>query len=400
MVERPPKMKYCTKCVYPASSAVPLAFDENGVCSGCRVHEQKMKIDWGERGKLLKKIADQYRSKNGSQYDCIIPVSGGKDSYFQTWYITEVLKLKPLLVTYHGNDYLDCATRNLQRMRKVFKVDHLIFGPDISLLKKLHKKCFKLMGDMSWHNHCGILTFPVQVAVKFNIPLIIWGEHGFTDYGGMYNMNDLVEMTKKYRTEHGCRGYDWHDMIDPEMGITEQDVLWAKYPTDEELEEKDIRGLYLGFYVFWDANKHAKKMMEEWGFEQADVPFERTYRMISALDDMHENGIHDYMKFIKFGYGRATDHSCKDIRLGYMTREEGMAMVKKYDTVKPYRDFTRWLEYVGMTEEEFDKIADTFRDSRVWWKDENGNWVKDNLWDGEVQPETPVVSKETSFNEE
>jgi hypothetical protein len=121
-------------------------------------------------------------------------------------------------------------------------------------------------------------------------------------------------------------------------------------------------------------------MHEEFGFEYAQQPFERTYRTMSNLDDMHENGIHDYMKFVKFGYGRASDHASKDIRTGYMTRDEGIEMVRKYDHVKPRRDLERWLDYVGMTEAEFDRIADTFRDPRVW-RQENGVWVKDNIWD-------------------
>ena len=114
--------------------------------------------------------------------------------------------------------------------------------------------------------------------------------------------------------------------------------------------------------------------------EEAPEPFERTYRRMSNLDDMHENGIHDYMKFVKFGYGRGSDHASKDIRTGYMTRDEGIEMVRRYDHVKPRRDLERWLEYVGMTENEFDEIADSFRDPRVWRR-ENGEWVKDNIWD-------------------
>src|SRR3989344_7470655 len=148
------KMKYCTKCVYPGASAVPLTFDKNGVCSSCRVSEQKKDINWEERAKILKDLVNKY--KNKSNYDCIIPVSGGKDSYFQTYYITKILGLKPLLVTYHGNNYLPEGERNLQRMRKFFDVDHIIFKPSEELLIKMNRLCFKKMGDMNWHAHCGI----------------------------------------------------------------------------------------------------------------------------------------------------------------------------------------------------------------------------------------------------
>lgn len=370
---------WCSKCVYPSSSAVPLEFDERHVCSGCRVAEQKKNIDWKKRGEMLKKLVDQYRSKDGSNYDCVIPVGGGKDSYFQTHYVTKVLGLKPLLVTYHGNNYMDVGERNLQKMRRAFDADHIIFRPSEKTLKKLNLIGFKMMGDMNWHNHCGLYTYAVQQAVKHNVALIIWGEHGFMDLGGMFGFKDFIEMTAKFRLEHGMRGFDWYDMVGKE-GLREQDLLWAKYPIDEELQKVGTRGIYLANYIDWEANRQTKLMIEEYGFEIADKPFDRTYRMMSNLDDMHENGVHDYMKYIKFGYGRATDHASKDIRAGLMTREQGVEMVRKYDHVKP-SDLYRWLNYVGMSEEEFDRIADTFRDPRVWSKDSKGNWVKENIWD-------------------
>jgi hypothetical protein len=163
--------------------------------------------------------------------------------------------------------------------------------------------------------------------------------------------------------------------------LTAKDLLWAQYPSDEEIDEVGVRGIYLSNFANWDANKHVKLVMREYDWLPAQQPFERTYRTFSNLDDMHENGIHDYLKFIKLGYGRASDHAGKDIRAGIMTREQGIEMVRKYDHVKSRRDLDRWLQYVGMTEEEFDATCDTFRDPRVW-RIENGQWVKDNIWGG------------------
>jgi hypothetical protein len=199
-------------------------------------------------------------------------------------------------------------------------------------------------------------------------------------------MNDFIEMTAKDRLEHSQRGFDWFDMIGKEEGLREQDLLWAKYPTDKELEENKIRGIFLGNYVNWDPNQQVKIVKEKYGWQEARQPFERTYRMMSNLDDIHENGMHDYMKYIKFGYGRGSDHSCKDIRGGYMTRKQGIEMVRKYDHVKS-SDLKRWCKYTGMNEEEFDAIADTFRDPRVWWKDKEGNWIKINIWDSPEENE-------------
>lgn len=386
---------YCSKCVYPNSSAVPLGFNENMVCTGCQVSEQRIDIDWNARLERIKKIADEYRIADGSNYDCIIPVSGGKDSWFQTYFVKEVLNLNPLLVTYNGNNYMDVGLRNLRKMREVFGCDHIFFSPNIDLLKKLNRLCFKKMGDMNWHSHCGIFTYPVVAAVQHKVPLIFWGEHGYLDLGGMFSLDDLVEMTAKFRLEHAQRGFDWFDMIDEAENIRAGDLIWARYPTDDQLEEVDIRGIYLGNYVEWDANKQTKEMIEKYGFEVAPEPFERTYRTMSNLDDMHENGIHDYLKFIKFGYGRCSDHCTKDIRLGLMSREQAIEKVRAMDHIKP-RDLLRWLAYVEMSEDEFDEIADSFRDPRVWTKNSDGLWEKDNIWGGRSAYPVPKLTSNSA----
>lgn len=380
-------IQYCRRCVYPAVAATPLTFDADGICSGCRVACQKQAIDWSVRGQQLKDLVDEYRSS--SNYDILIPVSGGKDSYYQTHVATKELGLKVLLVTYHGNNYLPEGEYNLQRMRDVFDCDHIIVHPNTDTLIRMNRIGFRLQGDMNWHNHCGIFTTPIQVAVRYKVPLMLWGEHGFMDLGGMYSYSDYVEFTAKFRLEHAQRGYDWHDFTDAGLerlgraelkeGLRDKDLLWAQYPTDDEIDAVGVRGIYLSNFVDWDANRHVKLVMDHYGWRPAQQPFERTYRRFSNLDDMHENGIHDYLKFVKLGYGRGTDHACKDIRAGLMTREQGVAMVRQYDHVKPRRDLERWLDYVGMTETEFDQTCDTFRDRRVW-RAENGQWVKDTIW--------------------
>jgi N-acetyl sugar amidotransferase len=373
------RMQYCEKCCYPAI-AVFVTMEDDGICSGCRVAAQKPAIDWQERGELLREILEEHRSKDKSNYDCIIPVSGGKDSYFQTHVIKNVYGMNPLLVTYHGNNYLPEGQYNLDRMREIFGVDHLVFGPSIELLKKFNRAGLLVQGDMNWHSHCGIVTYPIQIAIKFRIPLVIWGEHGPTHIGGQHSFNDFVEMSARARKEHYLRGFDWYDFVGHE-GITDKDLIWARYPSDDELEDVGVRQIHLGNYVHWDENIHSKLVRDVYNWEQARQPFERTYRMISNLDDMHENGIHDYLKFVKFGYGRCTDHVSKDIRAGHMTREQGIELIRRYDSVKPRRDLDRWLGYVDMTEAEFDRICDGFRDPRVWWRNESGEWQKDNIWD-------------------
>jgi imidazoleglycerol phosphate synthase cyclase subunit len=374
-------VRWCTNCVYPSISAVPLEFDEHGVCTGCSIGDTKQFIsseEWTRRRERLQAIFEKYRCKDGTRYDCVIPVSGGKDSYFQTHVIKNEFGLNPLLVTYNGNNYTPVGWRNVHRMKEVFGVDHVFYSPSVDLLKKLNRLGLIVMGDMNWHAHVGITTLPVRVAAQFKIPLVIWGEHGYLDLAGQFSMDDYPEMSYRDRLEHFARGYEWNYFAGLD-GITAQDMISYQYPSDQDLFDLDLRGLYIGNYVYWEANQHGKMVMEKYGFEISDEPFERTYRRMSNLDDMHENGVHDYLKYIKFGYGRCTDHVCKDIRAGQMTREQGIELIRKMDHVKS-RDLSRWLDYVGMTEDEFDRIADTFRDSRVW-NLEDGQWVKDNIWD-------------------
>jgi N-acetyl sugar amidotransferase len=374
------KVKYCKKCVLPSSSAIPVEFDKNGVCSACNTSTQVEDIDWERRLKQFKSLLDGYKNDDGKNYDCLIPVSGGKDSYFQVHMIKNILGFNPLLVTYNANNWMEVGYKNLHNMRDIFGCDHVFFTPSVSLLKRLNKLCFKKMGDMNWHAHCGIQTYPYIVAVQHNIPLIIDGEHGFMDMGGMHSYSDYVELTRHFRLEHVQRGYDWYDMLDDDdIQINKQEMISYMFPSDDDIKRVGVRGVYLGNYVNWSGN-HNANIAKEYGWKEAENEFDRTYRKISNLDDMHENGVHDYMKYIKFGYGRATDHVCKDIREGVMTREEGIKIIRKMDGVVP-KDLYRWLDYVDMTEKEFDNIADSFRDFRVWSKDSAGNWVKDNVWD-------------------
>jgi len=370
-------MKYCSRCVYPIV-AVNLVINED-VCSACQSAEEAMSadIDWDARAEEFHELAKRIKLENRGNYDCVIPVSGGKDSYFQT-HIALEHGLKPLLVTYHGNNYLPEGDYNRDRMREVFDADHLVFGPSVSVLKKMNRLGFRKTGDMNWHAHCGIFTYPMQAAVRFEVPIVLWGEVPW-DISGMHSVHDRVEFSNRTRREHGLRGFDWPDFVGDEIdNLSEKDLLWAKYPSDDEILRVGLRGLYIGNYFPWEANQHTHKMIDLYGWKPADQEFERTYRTMSNLDDRYENGIHDLLKFVKFGYGRASDHASKDIRAGLMTRAQGVEMVRKYDAVVS-SDLEHWLDYAGMTKEEFWQIADTFRDPRVW-SIENGNWIKDTPW--------------------
>ena len=257
---------------------------------------------------MLKELVGQYRST--SNYDIVVPVSGGKDSYFQTHVVVKELGLKPLLVTYHGNNYLPEGEYNLYRMREVFDCDHIIVRPSVDVLVKMNRIGFKLQGDNNWHAHCGIFSSPIQVSMRYKVPLMLWGEHGFMDLGGMYSYNDFVEFTAKFRREHGLRGYDWYDFTDeglerlgrPDLkeGLTAQDLLWAQYPTDEEIDAVGVRGIYLSNFVNWDANQHTKLVMEKYGWEPARQPFDPS---VPAVGPTRLNSLSAYP-------AAGSDHHC------------------------------------------------------------------------------------------
>lgn len=367
----------------PSSAAINNGLDSDEICNACKNLSAIQDIKWTERRQMLEELVAKYRST--SNYDVVIGVSGGKDSYYQTHFAIHELGLKPLLVTYHGNNYLPEGQENLDNMRKAFDVDHIVVRPSEPVLKKMNRLGFRLQGDMNWHAHCGIFTVPIQIAVRYQVPLILWGEHGFSDLSGMFKHDDFNEFTYRDRLENGLRGYDWDSFTDeglgdlgrPELaeGLTKKDLQWGVYPSDDAIVKSKVRGIYLSNYEPWSGNRNALLMAKLYGWQPAREAFQRTYRRISNVDDMHENGIHDYLKFVKIGYGRGTDHASKDIRDGKITRKEGIELVMQYDSVRPTKDLARWLDYVDMTENDFNKIADGFRNPSVWWV-ENGYWRK------------------------
>lgn len=374
-----PAMTYCRRCIYPIVAATPITIGDDGVCSGCKTHDEQEKIDWDRREAAFQELVADYKSDNGRNYDCLIPVSGGKDSFWQIHLVKMVYGMNPLLVTYGENNETGVGRRNIQRMRESFNVDHYHFTPSIDVLKRMNKVGFVKMGDSDMHAHLGINTVPIQMAVRLEIPLIIWGEHGFMNLGGMHSYKDMVEYTKRLRKEHLCHGYDWDDFVGEE-GLTEKDLLWSMYPDDADIERVGVRGIFISNFFGWNPNRHTQEMVERYGFELWPRPFDRTWRRESNLNNIHENGVHDYMKYVKFGYGRATDHACRDIRNGVLTRDEAIKLVRQYDHVVP-GDLPRWLDYVGMDRTEFEAIANRFRDRRVWTQNEYGDWIKDNVWD-------------------
>ena len=237
-------MKYCNRCVYPQNHPLGIIFDDEGVCSGCRVHEEKDEIDWLKKEKEFEQILTPYKERPGSYYDCIIPVSGNGDSYFVVDMVKNNFGMNPLLVTYNTQFNTKVGIRNLARLITKLDCDHLLntVGPETA--KRVSKITLRKSGDMYWHVLAGSQTFPVQVAIKFNIPLIIWGVHGWLDQVGMFSHYDQVEMTKKVRKEHGLRRIDAEMLIGEDPDLSAKDLQAFTYPSNAEIENIKLRGLY------------------------------------------------------------------------------------------------------------------------------------------------------------
>jgi N-acetyl sugar amidotransferase len=376
-------MRYCARCFYPENAKPTIIFDEEGVCSGCRYHESRSKldIDWEERKKMFEQIVDEARKMRrarGNSHDCVIPISGGKDSHFQVWLLKKKYGLNPLLVTFNHTYNSPAGLRNMQNLVEKSGCDHVLYTAGVDSVRRLSRYMLETVGDLTWHYHAGIRTFPYQVAVKYNIPFMIWGEHGFAELTGIVSLEDFVEFTRWTRKEHDMRGYEPTDLIG-KGGITMDDIAPYIYPTDEEIENCEIRGIYLSNFFSWDAKAHAELMIKEWDFSPVTYERERTFNLYAKIED-HANDVHDYLKYLKFGYGRATDDASMEVRHGRMTREEGLKMVERYDARTP-SSLEFYCDFLGLKRGEFYSLVESMRDPAIWKKNTNGEWASlDAVW--------------------
>lgn len=358
-------MKYCTRCLYPENHPLNITFDERGVCSGCRVHEEKFNLDWAARKDKLRRILDHFRS-SGRSYDCIVPVSGGRDSYFVVHVVKRVFGMNPLLVTYNKHYNTKTGIRNLAYLQAIFGCDLINCTVSPDRAKRITRETLRLRGSMYWHCLAGSTVFPARVAVNMKIPLIVWGVHQGCDQVGMFSHTDEVEMMRKYRKEHDLMGLEPEDLVAQSETVSMADVKQFLYPNDREIDSVGVRGIYLGNYIPWDTKSQHEEMIRLYGYETKIQ--QRTFDRYNDVDCEHYSGVHDYLKYIKWGYGKATDHASREIRFGRLTREQGIDLVKKYQNISP-SDLPVFLDWLGMAEGEFWPLVNRFRNSRIWATD-------------------------------
>lgn len=370
-------MKYCSICFLP-NTKPDLYFDDYGVCSACLAFKERERIDWRERESEFKQIVERISPKNGVNWDCIIPVSGGKDSTAQVLKILE-FGLNPLCVTSTTCDLTEIGRYNLENIKSL-GVDLLEFSPNPRIRAKLNKIGLQQIGDISWPEHVGIFTIPVRVAVQFRIPLIIWGENSQNEYGGPVEASRNNELNRSWLEEFGgLLGLRVSDLADA-YGIQESDLTPYVYPSNEALKEIGVKGLFLGHYFQWDGLSNYL-LAQEHGFKPYEKIIEGSTVDYENLDN-YQTGVHDYFKFLKYGFGRATDIVSINLRRGRISRNEGLELIKNHDGKFPWsylgKSLDDILRKIDVTFSEFEQICDRFTNKQLFLSDKHGNLLRDS----------------------
>jgi N-acetyl sugar amidotransferase len=346
-------LDYCSRCCMPETNEGN-AFDEFGVCKACRSSEEKMRIDWSERQNVLKKILDKAKAESGANYDCICPVSGGKDSAFQLHIIKNVFGMTPLAVTFSHNWWTETGKQNLTNILERLEIDHIMYTPNRGLVNKLARKSLPMIGDSCWHCHAGVWSFPYHVAAKFKVPLIIYGEspNEFSGRSTYFDHEfDAVNIDPSHGLKHVSRVTP-DEMVDPESGIEKKDLSMFFPPSAEELNNAGVYGVFLGDYIFWDHERQTEFLVEFFDWKEDVV--EGSYKWYKSVE-CRMAGVHDYSKYLKRGFGRGTDFASQDVRAGLLTRDEGFDLAATVDAERP-NGLDYYLQISGYTEEEFIEI--------------------------------------------
>ncbi len=339
---------YCTRCCMPETQE-GVTYDEMGVCQACQSSEQKIHINWVEREKKLREILEEAKSKAGDNYDCIVPISGGKDSTFQLHVLIKVYQMKPLAVTFSHNWYSETGWYNLQNALQQFNVDHIMFTPNRSLVNRLAKRSLEGIGDSCWHCHAGVGSFPLKIAVKFRIPLLVWGESIAESSGRASYQCPVHKFDRDYFTRVSAK-LSPRDLVCDYL--SSKDLYPFELPSIDEIEAVGVTGIHLGDYIFWDDERQTEFVRDTYGWKETEM--EGSYKGYKSAECIMA-GMHDFTCYLKRGFGRATFHASVDVRSGLLTREEGFALAQKYDRERP-EALDYYLRITGMSEEEFFSI--------------------------------------------
>ena len=362
----PQAVKFCSRCVM-SNQRPRITFDENGVCSACNFSDEKKLFDWGLREKELIELCDQHRKSNG-EYDVIVPCSGGKDGSFVAHQLKYKYNMNPLTVTWAPLIPTPIGQKNLRSFIQS-GFTNLLGTPDGQVVKKLTRLSTKFIGDPFQPFIYGQANFPIQIAVNFNISLVMYGENGEVEYGGdmstAYKPNkDLINQDKLYFS--GLPPEFWR-----EHGLSEKDMKPFLSPVHQKIIDNKTEVHFFGYYKYWDPQENYYYCKEHTGFEPNPERNEGSYSKYASLDDRID-GYHYYLSYIKFGIGRATSDAAHEVRDNKIDRDEACALVDKYDGEFPEKYYNEFLEFCDISSEEFHEILDSWRSDHLWRKTSNG----------------------------
>lgn len=356
-------IQFCTKCVV-SNKRPRISFDEEGVCSACRFAEQKQSTDWEERERQLQALCDNYRRGNG-EHDVIVPVSGGKDGGFTAHQLKHRYGMNPLCVTWAPLMPTEIGRQNLDAF--VNSGFDLIQGrPNGQVARKMARLAFEHMGDPFQPFIYGQTNFPLQMAVRYNVQLIMYGEDGELEYGGA---------VKEPRASRAIEDHDkqYFSGKPPEFwqhyGLGEVQLNYFKAPRYDAIKENKTQIHFFGYYKKWDPQENFYYCCENTGFTPNPERTEGTYSKYASLDDGLD-GLHYFLAYAKFGIGRCTSDAAHEVRDGKITREEGVALVKRFDGEFPKKYWQESLDYMQLSEDEALAIIERWKSSDVWDGDE------------------------------
>lgn len=389
------QVTFCRQCLYGDSHPLGLTISEDGLCSGCIIHEEKNYLDWNYRWKKLEKLADEYRTKKNLNYDCIVPVTGGQDSYYIMHIVKNKLGLNPLMVTYNKYFNTPLGIRNLSNLRIKFNSDILIQNVNPISVKKIIRTTLREFGSMYWANIAGQTVFPVQTSIRKKIPLIIWGAHQGIEQVGMFSHENEVEMTRRYRKDHDLMGYEADDLLNAFDILKERDIWQFRYPDNAVLRNNNVRGIYLSNYIRWDPIAQHREMVKLYDYKTANLS--RTFDIYDYNDCYNYLDIHDLLKLNKHGYSKVTDHVSREIRHKRISKDDGEKIVNKYEQAK-YKYKNQFLSFLDVTEKGLDLICDYHKNKNFWNDADFSSWVF-NGWSRMRNLDNRDHSKKNIMNE-
>ena len=363
-------MEYCSNCFMPDTKP-GVEINEDGLCQACVNYEKRKETNYDQRFKELEILANKYKTEDG-YYDCIIPVSGGKDSHFQVYVMKELLGMNPLLVSVKDPfTKTRSGKHNIRNIKKSFGCDMISLEIDISLLRKMMKIAFEELGSPTWPIDRAIYVFPIKLAINMNIPFIIYGENVSWEYGGV--LEEETYSAKEQINNDVAKKVDfslWYN-----NGIKEKDMNSFIYPNEEEIEKVNLEPIYLSYFIPWDGF-HNYKIAKKYGFKDLSNEWDRD-GYIEDYDQIDSIGylLNPWLKYPKYGFARATDVVGYWRRSGMITKKEGKKLIKENDHKLDQKIIDDFIDFTGYSYKEFWNIVDKFWNERIF-KKENGIWSK------------------------